>query len=93
MTAVSITSHKERTCPDVSRRWKMEMVARCDSLDDATKLSFTTRLRNIHLVELFCDKHHGNGAVFFTLLKSYLNYRSASFQTVINLMQLVSLFY
>jgi len=70
----------------------MEMVARCDSLDDAAKLSFMTRLRNIHLVELFCGKHH-DGAVFFTLLKSYLNYRSASFEAVINLMQLVSLFY
>lgn len=39
MTAVSITSRKERTCPDISRRWKMEMVARCDSLD-ATPQNF-----------------------------------------------------
>lgn len=33
MTAVSITSCKKWTRPDVLRRWKMEMVARCDSLD------------------------------------------------------------
>lgn len=42
MTAISITSRKERTCPDVSHRWKMEMVARCDSLD-ATPQNFGSR--------------------------------------------------
>lgn len=30
-------SHKKRTCPDVSRGWKMETIARCDSLDVAIR--------------------------------------------------------
>lgn len=88
MTTVSITSHKKRTCPDVSRRWKMETITRCDSLDAATRRYITFihdgTLKYIHFMIFYFCISTGQDVFFST--KNYLNYRGASFEVFISIM-------
>lgn len=97
---ISITSHKKRTCPDVSRRWKMETITRCDSLDAATRRSTTLihdgtmkyYIFTLYDFFYFCIST-GDKRSFLYLLKNYLNYRGAFFEVFISIMQLVSFYF